>query len=88
MGNSVHLCFEALNLFLLTYLQVILSPDATPPVVKIMDYKYGVFFFLEEELHFYLFFHIFFISRERLNSVFLYMYHKEFSGYDCIKSEQ
>ena len=40
-------------------LQVILSPDADPPVVKIMDYKYDIFP-PEEELHFHLFPHLFF----------------------------
>lgn len=40
-------------------MQVILSPDADPPVVKIMDYKYDIFP-PEEELHFHLFPHLFF----------------------------
>jgi len=39
-------------------LQVILSPDADPPVLKIMDYKYDVFcyIFLEEALYFIFYF--------------------------------
>lgn len=40
--------------FYLHLLQVILSPDADPPVLKIMDYKYEVFrdIYLEEVLYF------------------------------------
>ena len=34
-----------LILFLLLLLQVILSPDAKPPVVRIMDYEYDIYSF-------------------------------------------
>jgi hypothetical protein len=50
------LLISAGTYFYLHLLQVILSPDADPPVLKIMDYKYDVIrYIFERSLIFYLF---------------------------------